>query len=971
MKHEPITISRILQEAFQKYGDEIAIRRSNDSRQLKYHELYETAGRVAALIEGNGVEAGKGHRVAILMGRTPNYIVVLVACLLFGYTAVLLDTEYPEERRNYILKDSEPKFVFDEEALAAAAQYEPLKAVPVLATDTEATIVYTSGSTGNPKGVIHTQESAGKTVLRMGAEMQLTTKDIHSATGRFTFVAHYVDWLIPLCSGSSVLMVPFQVAKDPQQLALFHKINHITSSIISPQILKNYKRTAESLRLVVTGSEKVSNVHPDGMRVINAYGMSECCFVMTKDIVEYSDQAYLGKPIGDVAAYVLDPEGNEVEEGELCLAGVFFSGYLHLPERTRKTIVDNPFRDSDGHLHLVHTGDCVKKLPDGSYLYKNRLDWMVKINGQRVEPGEIENVIKEIDGIKDVAVKSFSDSKDRVYLCAYYIPKAEAMLSVQSMKKKIAEKLPSYMVPAFFVQLDAFPLNANGKLDRLSLKQPDISAFQKQYVTPETEEEKLLCHTMEQVLGLTQIGANDDFFDLGGDSVRSAEMATLLGENGVTVALIYEGRSPRGIAQLMRDRKKVVRTPEMAEKARKKSFSLLPYQTYYLDYQMYSPKKILATNPLYCKLPAGTVTPEELKTAAETVFRHFAVFGTVFSFAENGELVQHYVPELVPEIAITHVTEEAFEAEVKPNFLRPFKMLNRLLWRAEIFVTPENTYLLIDIHHAISDGTMIMNMMRNIFRVLAGEAPEEDYYYLYLQEWEEKRSASAAKMEEASRFVDGAAAFDGYPQPDFESINNIQGTYFVDTEYTLRQLTEVSEAHHISLGNLFVAAAAEAIGKYNQSTRVGVRWTYNGRDEAWKKNLVGLLLTSVSTDLDFQESDTREKIVAEVKRQAELGIRHNEVLSALKDMSPGLSERTDIVYQHGIDLPANMPKGAEIQAYFDYHNATLCLLNIIINEKSVDEPLAVKYVFNSSRYTEESIRRYHALFSECLRAYFS
>ena len=217
------------------------------------------------------------------------------------------------------------------------------------------------------------------------------------------------------------------------------------------------------------------------------------------------------------------------------------------------------------------------------------------------------------------------------------------------------------MIPHFFSRLNEFPKNANGKQDRNALVMPETDDFRSEYVPPRNNLEARICQAMERVLGLERIGVNDDFFELGGDSLKSAALLQELGDPGYTYSMIFDGRTPCEIASLMAKAGTHARTREMALEERNRPQPLLPFQTYYLDYQLYAPKRIIATNPLYCRLPADSASPEAVREALNKVFRHFAVFGTVFTFDSGMELVQQYEPSLIPDIEITYVSEEAFQ----------------------------------------------------------------------------------------------------------------------------------------------------------------------------------------------------------------------------------------------------------------------------------------------------------------------
>ena len=238
----------------------------------------------------------------------------------------------------------------------------------------------------------------------------------------------------------------------------------------------------------------------------------------------------------------MDTEGKPVaqgEEGELCVRGPFASGYYKEPELTEAL-----YRGG-----WLHTGDIVYQLPDGNLMFVNRQDWMVKINGQRVEPGEVETAIKEVDGVKNAVVMGFT-TKGRQFLCAYYI--ANSNISEEAIREYLLAKLPTYMVPAYFVRMERFPILPSGKTDRQALLAPDVQAeggARPPYAEPINAVEKQLCNAFEKTLSIDRVGIDDDFFELGGDSIRVMEIQTRCPNLTLSSRVIYENRTPRKIAE--------------------------------------------------------------------------------------------------------------------------------------------------------------------------------------------------------------------------------------------------------------------------------------------------------------------------------------------------------------------------------------------------------------------------------------
>jgi hypothetical protein len=257
---------------------------------------------------------------------------------------------------------------------------------------------------------------------------------------------------------------------------------------------------------------------------------------------------------------------------------------------------------------------------------------------------------------------------------------------------------------------------------------------------------------------------------------------------------------------------------------------------------------------------------------------------------------------------------------------------------------------------------MVRNMFRNVFKVLNGETLDDDFYYLYLHEQAELRAEALSHAGEILEGIAESQSYSGFPHTDFDLHGNANGRYGSYTLNTLNEMERLAKHYHCSISNLIVAAAANALSEYNGESRIKIRWTYNGREEKWEKMLVGITIESISTNIDLDDFDSNEGLIQEIKEQSIHGIRYSTFSSAFDDMSPGLSERTNIVYQNGSDMPENAPEGVDIKATFDYHTGAISMFQIMISEQEEDEPLKAIFVYNKKRYKEKSVAEFADIF---------
>ena len=519
-------ISKQLELGMQLDGSAVAL--FDDEITVTYHELQKKTRRIAGLLQQKGVHAG--DMVAIVMPRSMRYVIAETACLLYGFGAVLLDSGYPEDRISFCVEDSGAKQILDEDFYREAMSFSGAVKTENITAETPAIAVYTSGSTGRPKGVLHDQRSIGQFMERFFALTEPEPSDVVGAVCPFTFSASLNEACKALCAGSSVIVISRDVLMNPIEMAEFIDRHRITHVYMPPKVLKLFKKKGDTLKQIHTASEPVRGIAPDGYRVFNLFGMSEANVLLAFEIDRAYDNTPIGKSLDGVSAYVLNGNNEICEEGELCVSGCFMSRYIGLPEKTDETKVKNPFFAEDGHEYMLRTGDIVRRLPDGNLLYVNRKDWMVKINGQRVEPGEVEFAIRQVEGVKDAAVKGFEE-EHRTYLCAFYV--AEKDVEEADILSAISKNLAAYMIPERFVRMDALPLNANGKLDRIALEPP---AVQTKCEAPQNADEETALRLAKEILQDTAFGVTDDLDLLGMDSVRAMDFSVKLQEAGLDIS---------------------------------------------------------------------------------------------------------------------------------------------------------------------------------------------------------------------------------------------------------------------------------------------------------------------------------------------------------------------------------------------------------------------------------------------------
>ena len=521
-------------------------------RQLSYQKLNSRANQLAHYLGELGV--GPEVLVGVCLDRSFDTIISLLAILKSGGTYLPLDPKFPKERLAFMMADSEVSLV-----LAHSSHSENLPEtsarVVILDRETEALakkppnnfaltgtpeqlayLIYTSGSTGKPKGVMIERRALVNFLLSMAETPGIAASDTLLAVTTASFDISILEFLLPLVAGARIVMATAQQASDARALDRLLQRHAVTVMQATPaswrMLLESGWEGKSDLRILCGGEALTADISskliPRCRELWNMYGPTETTIWSSVARIASPDQISLGSPIANTQFQILDENQKPVvigSTGELWIGGIGVArGYLRRPELTGERFVTMRHGDDPG-ARFYRTGDEVRPRADGSLEFLGRLDHQVKLNGFRVELGEIESALAKIDGIKQAIVVLREDRSGEKRLVAYYTgrPGLISTFLIQSLK----QTLPVYMVPSAFMHLDAFPLTPNAKVDRKALPQPkgERPLLAQAFIAPRTKEEKQLAELWCELLQLEEIGIDDSFFDLGGNSLGAVRMA--------------------------------------------------------------------------------------------------------------------------------------------------------------------------------------------------------------------------------------------------------------------------------------------------------------------------------------------------------------------------------------------------------------------------------------------------------------
>lgn len=550
-----------------------AISLTFNGQSLTYQELNQRANQLAHYLIDQGIQPGE--LVAISMHRCFEMIVGFWGVLKAGAAYVPIDPAYPHERQSYMLQDSQARIILTQQSLVESlSTVESLSAdsARVLCLDTDwetaiaaypchnpalpasseqpAYVIYTSGSTGNPKGVKIPHRGVVNHSRAIVQAFELSPRDRVLQFSSISFDIIVEEVYPSLVTGASLVLRTEEISSSIRQFLGFVEAHHITvldlPTAFWHELVKGLSllklTVPPSVRLVVVGGEKASRIaYAEWIKLVgnyprwlNTYGPTETTVTATiYDPIAahyHPDQGEIpiGKPLANTEVYILDTALRPVafgEVGELHLGGPGLAiEYHNRPDRTAEKFIANPFSD-DPTARLYKTGDTVRYLPDGNLEFVGRIDFQVKIRGFRIELGEIETCLEQHSAIRQAIVLAREDVPGDKSLVAYVMPHPEQSFDAAEVRSYLKQKLPAYMVPAAFVEMEVFPLTPNGKVDRRALPAPQtVTTASPSIVAPSNATEAKLLQIWEEILGIRGISIHDNFFDLGGHSLLVARL---------------------------------------------------------------------------------------------------------------------------------------------------------------------------------------------------------------------------------------------------------------------------------------------------------------------------------------------------------------------------------------------------------------------------------------------------------------
>ncbi|MGS5019874.1 amino acid adenylation domain-containing protein [Paenibacillus sp. JJ1683] len=939
--------------------------------QLTYRELNERSDRLACILTSHGIRHGSGtqiQRVGIVAERSIEMVVSMLAILKAGGAYVPIDPEYPEERIRYLLEDSGAELLLSQRR--EQVSFEP--GIPVIDlsdaqlwssefegyTHTHGSdaisnggsaldlshVIYTSGTTGKPKGVMVNHRN----VVRLVKSTSYATLDENTRMlqmGAVVFDASTFEIWGTLLNGGQLYVVNHDTILDAakfKQAMNKYRINtmFMTTALFNQHSQQDIEVFA-SLKELLVGGDVMSVPHANRvlkeyphLRLSNVYGPTEnTTFSTTYEIMEPQTQGVpIGRPIDHSTVYVvnrslkLQPVG---AWGELLLGGDGVAlGYLNRPELTAEKFIESPFRPGE---YCYRTGDLVRWRADGVLEYKGRMDEQVKIRGYRIELGEVETRLSTIAGVKESVVIVRQDDHGQKQLCAYFVTDSE--LSASDLRNALSQDLPSYMVPSYFVQLSRLPLTLNGKVDRRALPAPEPNVDTgMDYVAPDTDVQQALAAAWGAILGIQKVGIQDNFFHLGGDSIKAIQVSSRLFQAGYKLEMKDLFKYPT-IADLSTYIQPVNRVAEQGEVTG--NVVLTPIQRWFFEQPTGEPHYFNQSVMLYRQ---KGYDEQALRQALHQITTHHDALRMIFRSSENGYTAWNRgVDEGEPYHleCFDYRNSDAIEGnlakiiEAKCNEIQSGISLSEgPLMRLGLFRCPDGDHLLVAIHHLVVDGVSWRILFEDLATAYEQASKGEQVIQLphktdSFQTWAEKLHAYANSpaMERERAYWEELAQAELAPLPqdyghnehdkpligDSESVTALWTK--VETEQLLKQ---ANRAYRTEINDLLLTAVGMALQAWSGNDRFLINLEGHGREpilpEVDITRTIGWFTSQYPVLLDMPEETVLSQRIKHVKEGLrsipQKGVGYG-ALKYLFDRQTQTSERPSAIFTTAPEISFN------------------------------------------------------------------
>jgi amino acid adenylation domain-containing protein len=1000
-RHYPGTIDSLFRDRALQQPNAVAV--ADNNKTLTYEELDKNASALAVAIQDAGIE--KGSYIGVKIGRSVDTVISFLGIAKAGCVYVPIDPDHPNERVVNMLSAAPLKmlittseYLFDLPETGAMVFVIDLQLNPCIAnageysgseaTDT-AYVIFTSGTTGQPKGIPVRHESIVDRSLYHIEYLGLNNSDAIMQLASVAFDASVIEMCMTLLAGGRLCIPSPQAKQDPLLLSEYIVRNNITTGIFPPAYLKLFSTTGLTClkQIISTGEAAILKdmlAHAEKRRVHNGYGPTELCIGASFHTVDKSrEESYLaagnvpiGRPFSNTHVYVLDSYGRLCPSGvagELCAAGVgVTNGYLGEGPSASEKFITNPYCNTPGFDRLYRTGDLVRWNVQNELVYHGRIDEQVQVRGIRVELREIEAIIFKYPGINQACVQAYVHDGN-TYLVAYIT--AHNTIETEELFVHLRSRLPEYMVPSQISVLDVMPLTSSGKIDRRQLPPFDFSIAEA-YEAPQNETEALLCRIWQDILERERIGRQDNFFAIGGHSLKATQIVSAVYKHlGIRLDIGEIFSHPRIalLAPLLASQQK---TPYTAiKKIHADDYPVTPSQRrLWVLHQLGGAATAYNISGSYQL--SGDVNADAIKSAFHEIIKKHDSLRTCFVL--QGEALRQVikpVEKAVDMFEYLHVDKDEIPALVAQLNAYEFDLEQGCLMRVKLLQYGRQEFVLACVmHHIISDGWSVRSMLHELSSVYNNaylsplKIQYTDYANWLVQELNNEQLSKARKywLSELKGRIEPLQLVTDYSRPAVQTFNGSTESILAGPEL-LQRIKTFAKEHQTSVFTILLSAVKLLLFRYTNQNNITVGTAVSGREHPDVHELIGCFINTIVLSTDLTDDMKVKELISQVKRKTVDGYANQlypfdqlvEEVEADRDLSR--SALFDVLVNHqsldASDEQVNF-NGLSLHKYDNGVDTVSSKFDLEFDFYEHTNELAIHVIYNTDLFKQKTIAAY-------------
>ncbi|TQV77372.1 amino acid adenylation domain-containing protein [Aliikangiella marina] len=993
----------------------------DNAQSLTYEELQfkviELASVIQQRIHHNKQSIKADTLIALYLDRSVETIVAMLAVLKVGAAYVPISPEFPVKRTQFVLTDTQSALVISQECHRVKLNQfiQPLAIQPAVLYLDEvrqhrnqaienftpakssdlASVIYTSGTTGNPKGVMVEHASIINLIFSQSEKMKFEQQERVLWLADYIFDASIEQAFLALLNGAELHIATRAEILDAEQIRdkiVAHQITHLHATPSYLSVLGEIK-AATSLRRVLAGGESGIGVLKAiwGDLLVNEYGPTETT-VTSIESFDYSQHPLLnciGKPIANTQVYVLSDNLKLLPigaPGELYIGGAGVArGYLNQAQLTQEKFIENPYASeadkARGYTRLYKTGDVVRWLADGNLEFLGRNDGQVKIRGYRIELGEIESAINNLSGIKQCVVVA-CEHHENEFLAAYVVAVGEECLSIDTLKDELRTFLPDYMLPSTLTYLDKIPLTINGKLDQRALPAP-VLVEQNNYVAPRNQLETKLCEIWQNLLGVTQVGINDNYFAIGGNSIIAMRLTAITRKElniDIPLSLLFTYKTIAGITEHLKDNafENIPSASQLHKHARSPvSFA----QERLLFIEQYEQGTSAYHIPNLFELSTDVRLDVLTRTIDYLIQRH-PILRTVYFTSPEGDSYQQVIEQSFNLNKAQCRDENELLTQVSSEIERPFDLSREISLRVNLYVVEDKHYLLMVWHHIAVDGwslDLLMQELSSVYRAFCEDRdpalPDLEINYIDYSIWQKQSLRGETLKHLEDYWQSQLSGFEtlelptDYPRPKELSYLGEDYQFELDEELTA-QIRQQARLHETTVYSVLLSAFYITLATMSGQEDIIVGTPTDNRQHPQTQNLVGLLANTLALRVSVDSNETISQLIRQVHQTVMQAKIHQELsferlvdlldiqrdpsrvpfvdvmfsLQSPSDLSNEPFKSNDLIGKFNLYTPAKVPLSLFI---YESSNKFECRLNAAVDYYSISSTKCFASIFQN------------------------